>query len=100
MPNIRKKDYNKLEEYEKLLLVFNENDNNILNELSKGDKIMKEYIDDSRRASEEDEVIGMYDKELHEERVSIAKQMIQENIDLNIVSKCTGLSFEELQKLK
>ena len=61
---------------------------------------MKEYIDDSRRASEEDEVIGMYDKELHEERVSIAKQMIQENIDLNIVSECTGLSFEELKKLK
>ena len=87
---------------------------------------MKEYIDDSRRASEEDEVIGMYDKELHEERlrkselreanengiqqgrnegrneerVSIAKQMIQKNIDLNIISECTGLSFEELQKLK
>ncbi len=52
--------------YEKLLLVFNENDNNILKDLSKGDKIMKEYINDSRRASEQDEVIGMYDKELHD----------------------------------
>ena len=130
LPNIRKKDYNSLEEYEKLLLVFNENDNNILNELSKGDKIMKEYIDDSRKASEEDEVIGMYDKELHEERlrkseireanengiqqgiqqgrsegrkeerVSIAKQMIQDNVDLEVVSKYTGLSLDELQKLK
>ena len=52
LPNIRKKDYNSLEEYEKLLLVFNENDNNILEELSRGDEIMKEYIDDSRRVSE------------------------------------------------
>ena len=134
LPNIRKKDYNSLEEYEKLLLVFNENDNNILNELSKGDKIMKEYIDDSRRASEEDEVIGMYDKELHEERLrkselreanengiqqgrsegikegiqqgkkekakEAALKLLQKNIDLNIISECTGLSFEELQKLK
>ena len=130
LPNIRKKDYNKLEEYEKLLLVFNENDNNILNELSKGDKIMKEYIDDSRRASEEDEVIGMYDKELHEERLrkselreanengrnegikegiqqgkqekakETALKLLQENIDLNIISKCTGLSLDELKKLK
>ena len=130
LPNIRKKDYNKLEEYEKLLLVFNENDNNILNELSKGDKIMKEYIDDSRKASEEDEVIGMYDKELHEERLrkselreanengrsegikegiqqgkkekakEAALKLLQKNIDLNIILECTGLSFEGLQKLK
>ena len=61
---------------------------------------MKEYIDDSRRASEEDEVIGMYDKELHEERVSIAKQMLQDNVDLNIVSKYTYSSLDELKKLK
>ena len=130
LPNIRKKDYNSLEEYEKLLLVFNENDNNILNELSKGDKIMKEYIDDSRKASEQDEVIGMYDKELHEERLrkselreanengiqqgiqqgrsegikegieKTALNMIQKNIDLNIISECTGLSLDELNKLK
>ena len=118
LPNIRKKDYNSLEEYEKLLLVFNENDNNILEELSRGDEIMKEYIDDSRRASEQDEVIGMYDKELHEERLrkselkeanlqgreegikNTALKMLQENIDLSIVSKCTGLSIEELNKLK
>ena len=126
LPNIRKKDYNSLEEYEKLLLVFNENDNNILEELSRGDEIMKEYIDDSRRASEQDEVIGMYDKELHEERLrkselkeanlqgreegikegiqqgrkegieegikNTALKMLQENIDLSIISECTGLS--------
>ena len=126
LPNIRKKDYNKLEEYEKLLLVFNENDNNILNELSKGDKIMKEYIDDSRKASEEDEVIGMYDKELHEERLrkselkeanengrsegikegiqqnrrETALKLLKKNIDLNIISECTGLSLDELKMLK
>ncbi len=91
---------------------------------------MKEYIDDSRKASEEDEVIGMYDKELHEERLrkselreanengrsegikegiqqgkkekakETALKLLQKNIDLNIISECTGLSFEELQKLK
>ena len=31
LPNIRKKDYNNLEDYEKLLLIFNEEDDEVLN---------------------------------------------------------------------
>ena len=126
LPNIRKKDYNKLKLYEKLLLIFNENDNQLLKDLSKGDEIMEKYVKESKEASEQDEVIGMYDKELHDERLRLAEndeyrekgfkeghdagldegiketalKMLQENIDLNIVSKCTGLSLDELQKLK
>ena len=38
LPNINKKEYNKLKLYEKLLLIFNENDEELLSDLSEGDK--------------------------------------------------------------
>ena len=118
LPNIRKKDYNKLKLYEKLLLIFNENDNQLLKDLSKGDEIMEKYVKESKEASEQDEVIGMYDKELHDEKLRLAEndeyrekgfkegiketalKLLQKNIDLNIISECTGISLEELKKLK
>ncbi len=130
LPNIRKKDYNNLEDYEKLLLVFNENDDEVLNMLSKDDEIMKEYIKDSKGASEKEEIIGLYDKELNDDmlkRMEInenreeafnegirkgvqegissnqretAKKMLQRNLSFDLVSECTGLSVEELEKLK
>ena len=118
LSNIRKKDYNKLKLYEKLLLIFNENDNQLLKNLSKGDEIMEKYVKESKEASEQDEVIGMYDKELHDEKLRLAEndeyrekgkqekaketalKLLQKNIDLNIISECTGISLEELKKLK
>ena len=122
LSNIRKKDYNKLKLYEKLLLIFNENDNQLLKDLSKGDEIMEKYVKESKEASEQDEVIGMYDKELHDERLRLAEndeyrekgieegiqqnqketalKMLQKGYDITDISECTGLSLDELQKLK
>ena len=122
LPNIRKKDYNKLKLYEKLLLIFNENDNQLLKDLSKGDEIMEKYVKESKEASEQDEVIGMYDKELHDERLRLAEndeyrekgieegiqqnqketalKMLQDNLDLDTISKYTELSIEEIEQLK
>lgn len=118
LPNIRKKDYNKLKLYEKLLLIFNENDNQLLKNLSKGDEIMEKYVKESKEASEQDEVIGMYDKELHDERLRLAEndeyrekgfkegiketalKMLQDNLDLDTISKYTELSIEELKSLQ
>ena len=126
LSNIRKKDYNKLKLYEKLLLIFNENDNQLLKDLSKGDEIMEKYVKESKEASEQDEVIGMYDKELHDEKLRLAEideyrekgfkeghdighdegiketalKMLQKGYDITDISECTGLSLEELNQLK
>ena len=35
-----------------------------------------------------------------EEKLNIAKSMLDEKIDIKIISKCTGLSTEEIEKLK
>ena len=130
LPNIRKKDYNKLKLYEKLLLIFNENDNQLLKNLSKGDEIMEKYVKESKEASEQDEVIGMYDKELHDEKLRLAEideyrekgfkeghdagldegikkgiketalKMLQKGYDITDISECTCISLDELKKLK
>ena len=138
MPNIDKRDYNKLELYEKLLLIFNENDEELLNDLSEGDEIMEKYVKDSKEASEQDEVIGMYNEEIHKEKLRLAeidefrelgheeglkeglkkgmeeglqkgslekaietaKKMLQEGIDISIISRCTDLSVKEVERLK
>ena len=90
------------------------------------DNIMKEYIKDAEKASSDGQWAALeYDKELHdmmiqnnmidevkekgietekkigidERNLEIAKNMLKENIDINTISKCTGLSIEEIQNL-
>ncbi|MGM9879189.1 MAG: PD-(D/E)XK nuclease family transposase, partial [Bacilli bacterium] len=62
LPNIKKKCYNgeKLSVLERLLLTFNEEEN--LKVITKGDKIMEDYVKEAKDASAKDEVIGLYDK--------------------------------------
>ena len=72
LPNIRKKMYNELSDLERLLLVFNE-DANDSEEIAKGDKIMEEYVKDAIDTSYDDEVIGLYDKELHLEKLRLSE---------------------------
>lgn len=131
LPNIRKKYYNKeeLNELDKVMLVLNEEDNNNLSKLYKGEKVMEDYVKDAKRASINDDIVGLYDKELHEEllrntelynaeqkglnkglkegkengirenKIETAKNMLKESISIDIISKVTGLTKEEIEKL-
>ena len=119
LPNIRKKYYNKeeLNELDKVMLVLNEEDNNNLSKLYKGERVMEDYIKDAKRASINDDIVGLYDKELHEEllrntelynakqkgirenKIETAKNMLKESISIDIISKVTGLTKEEIEKL-
>ena len=119
LPNIRKKYYNKeeLNELDKVMLVLNEEDNNNLSKLYKGERVMEDYIKDAKRASINDDIAGLYDKELHEEllrntelynakqkgirenKIETAKNMLKESISIDIISKVTGLTKEEIEKL-
>ena len=136
LPLIRKKYYNgeELSDLEKLMLVFNEEDNEKLSKVYEGESIMEEYVKDAKRASMEDDIVGLYDKELHEEKLRIteleearekgiatgmkqgmaagiakgkkesiletAKNMLKDNLDIEMISKYTGLSEEEINNLK
>lgn len=120
IPNIIKKRYNKeeLTELEKLILVFNETEEDSLKELCGGNEIMEEYVKDAKEASQDEEIIGLYDKEAHlemlrlseindakdqggkEKSIEIAKKLLKNNISIEIISNSTGLSKDEIIKLK
>ena len=87
---------------------------------------MEDYVKESIKASMDEEVIGLYDKELHleklrlseleearekgieqgiekgieQEKIEIAKELLNNNVSLDIIMKSTGLSKEEIEKLK
>ena len=80
---------------------------------------MEEYVKEAEKVSFEGGVGESYDKEWalkdqayrdgkdegREEgsttkTIEIAKSMLTENIDINIISKCTGLSIDEVNSLK
>ena len=89
-----------------------------LSDITKGDRIMEEYVKESIKASQDEEVIGLYDKELHleklrlselkearekgieQEKIEIVKNMLKDEVDISVISKYTGLSKEEIERLK
>ena len=91
-----------------------------LNELSKisKDRRVNKYMDEVKRVNEDPEfrefisaeednrkIENSIKKELREEgqkerNVEIAKNMLKEEIDINIISKCTGLTKDEVNSLK
>ena len=122
VPNLRKKWYNEgiesLNEAEKYILALVEMDIEKLKSLG-GEELMEEYVKEAEEVSFEGGVGESYDKEWalkdqayrdgkdegREEgsttkAIEIAKSMLTENIDINIISKCTGLSIDEVNSLK
>ena len=87
---------------------------------------MEDYVKESIKASMDEEVIGLYDKELHleklrlselkearekgieqgiekgieQEKIEIAKELLNNKVKVDIIMKSTGLSKEEIANLK
>ena len=130
VPNLRKKWYNEgiesLSDAEKYILALVEMDIEKLKSLG-GEELMEESVKEAEEVSVEGGVGESYDKEwalkdqayrdgkdegreegkkegLEEgsttKAIEIAKSMLTENIDINIISKCTGLSIDEVNSLK
>ena len=78
---------------------------------------MEDYVKDAKRASISDDIVGLYDKELHEEllrntelynaeqkgirdnKIETAKNMLNKGLDIELISECTGLDIKEIEKL-
>ena len=119
LPKIKEKYYNNDEVnlLETLLLVFNENSDEI-HELALGDEIMEDYIKDASDASYDNEIIGLYDKELHDKmiyntgirnareeginqrNIEISKNLLKNNVPVELISDCTGLTIEEIENIE
>jgi predicted transposase/invertase (TIGR01784 family) len=121
LKNVDEIDYNK-NEINKMLMIFKECN---LEKL-RGDEIMDEALDELERISSDEKIIGLYDKEKVEKKIlntrlryaeetgekrgekiglekgkkDIARKMLKGNMPIEDIIKFTGLTFEELQKLK
>ena len=72
LPLIRKKYYNndnELNELEKFLLIINEKETKEIKEIIKERRIMEEYRDEAFMASQDTEILGLYNKEIDEKRI-------------------------------
>ena len=90
LPNIRKKCYDesdKLTTLEKLLIVYCDN-NEVAKKFATGDEIMEDYIKEANDASIEDEIVGLYDKELDDRLKweSFQKQVYKDAAEMVIES--------------
>lgn len=117
---IENKYYNndELTRREKIFLMFKESNREILKEISKGDKIMDKIYKRLDKLSEDKALSLLYDeKEREEEKKQAeieyaeehglnkgikqtAKNMLERNMNIDVVAEITGLSLEEVIKLK
>lgn len=113
---ILEKYYNKdkLTELEKLLLVLNSKEVGEFSDIKEENKIMEEIQKDAYKASIDDEIIGLYDKEEEDEWMSkamayqAAEKKNEENAinfmkmgtPLKDISKALGLSIKKLEELR
>lgn len=68
------------------------------------DKIMNDYLKEADRLSSDEKIIRLYELEvLRDEKMKvvkeIAKSMLENGIDIDIIVKCTNLSKEEIETL-
>ena len=117
---IENKYYNndELTRRKKIFLMFKESNREILKEISKGDKIMDKIYKRLDKLSEDEALSLLYDeKEREEEKKQAeieyaeehglnkgikqtAKNMLERNMNIDVVAEITGLSLEEVIKLK
>ena len=117
---IENKYYNndELTRREKIFLMFKESKREKLKEISKGDKIMDKIYKRLDKLSEDEALSLLYDeKEREEEKKQAeieyaeehglnkgikqtAKNMLERNMNIDVVAEITGLSLEEVIKLK
>ena len=125
MKNLSKKSYNKLSERDKYFKLLTLDKKEDLKLISKGDEIMEDAANKIVSLSDDQGFISELEKQqIHEyamdyalgkaeergkqsgvqegeknKQIEIAKNLLSEGIDINVISKTTGLSVDEIEKL-
>ena len=109
--------YNECNELEKLCILFQEDIEKYKREI-KEDEIMEEAYETLENISSDEKIIGLYDAEKVEQKIlntrlkgakqegieqgiiRVAKNLLSQNVDIDIIMKATALTKEEIEKLK
>ena len=119
-----------MNEFEKALSLLVSRNKEEAKELSRGNDMLEEVFNNMEELNMNEVFLGMYDEEEENKKmmnsmklegleegieqgieqglktgeknkaIKIAKNMINKNIDINVISEVTGLSIEELENLK
>ena len=121
IPNIINKCYNKgkLDKLESFIMALIEKDVDIAKKYALGDEIVKDYIKEATTTSFDNGFGESYDHEYadreqsyndgydegietgsRKSKIEIAKSLLKNNIDINIIIDSTGITKEELNKLQ
>lgn len=118
LKNLSNECYNNLSERDKYFKLLTLNKKSDLKLLSKGDEIMEDAAEKIVSLSNDPNFISALEKQQIEEyaravamgnakedgkkekTIEIAKKSLEQNIDINTISVITGLSIEEIKKLK
>ena len=124
LEKIKDKCYNGLEMniFEKALSLLVSRNKEEAKELSRGNDMLEEVFNNMEELNMNEVFLGMYDEEeenkkmmnsmklegleegigqgIEQEKIEIAKNMMNKNIDINVISEVTGLNVEELENLK
>ena len=120
LEKIKNKCYNRLEmnEFEKALSLLVSRNKEEAKDLSRGNDMLEEVFNNMEELNMNEVFLGMYDEEeenkkmmnsmklegleegIGQRNIEIAKNMINKNIDINIISEVTGLTIEEIENLK
>jgi len=120
--NLSNSCYNKLTEEERYIMLLATDDIANLKEIAGENDIMKKIVNDLIDLSNDSDIISAYEKEkieryafevalkekeakgikegIEKNKMEVARNLLKENIDINIISKTTGLSLEEIKNLK
>lgn len=126
LPNLLKKCYTKgvenLDEKEKYLYALVEEDEEKLKSLMKEMPIVKEYVNEAKEVSKDEELLVSYDHEQanmeqryiygfedgiekgiekgkKENQIEFIKSLYEKKVSLDIIAECAKLSIEEVQKI-
>ncbi len=113
LKNIPNKCYNELSERERYFKLFLIDDVDDLEKISMGDDIMKKVVETVKSLSSDPIFMSELEKQqldeycnamaivdaIKEEKNELAKKSLNENIDIETISKITGLSIDEINKL-
>jgi len=111
---VEKELYNISDKLKKWLMFINAESLEEAEKITRGDKILMEALNRLNKFFSKEENCKVYDKELlyearlnekmqmgrAEEKVNTAKNMLKDNADDSIISKYTGLTKEEIAKIK
>ena len=108
---IKDKVYNesrlKLNKLEKICVIFFVREREVLEKLLKGDEEFMELKEVQEQIANDEEIYDEYSKselyamaEREEEKIEIAENLLERNVDIDIIAESTGLSKEEVKNLK